>query len=144
MVEYLSVPSTSLVHGEGLSFDELALVEPLAIGAHGVQRANISKGEFVLVIGAGVRRFWAPWSLPGSQAEKSSPWTHPMNTACSFVRKEKLQGALRGQCTCHKCCRATDGCYQWGYAHSGLLMPRAARKPSIVLFNTWRMEEGMS
>ncbi|HOY21480.1 MAG TPA: zinc-binding alcohol dehydrogenase family protein, partial [Haliscomenobacter sp.] len=53
MVEYLSVPSSTLVHGEGLSFDELALVEPLAIGAHGVQRANIAKGEFVLVIGAG-------------------------------------------------------------------------------------------
>lgn len=53
MVEYLSVPSYSLVHGEGLSFDELALVEPLAIGAHGVKRADIKKGEFVLVIGAG-------------------------------------------------------------------------------------------
>ena len=53
MVEYLSVPSSTLVHGEGLTFDELALVEPLAIGAHGVQRANISKEEFVLVIGAG-------------------------------------------------------------------------------------------
>lgn len=53
MVEYLSVPSATLVHGEGLSFDELALVEPLAIGAHGVQRASIVKGEFVLVIGAG-------------------------------------------------------------------------------------------
>jgi threonine dehydrogenase-like Zn-dependent dehydrogenase len=43
MVEYLSVPSYSLVHGEGLSFDELALVEPLAIGAHGVRRAGVSK-----------------------------------------------------------------------------------------------------
>jgi 2-desacetyl-2-hydroxyethyl bacteriochlorophyllide A dehydrogenase len=53
MVEYLSVPSTSLVHGEGLSFDELALVEPLAIGAHGVRRAGVEPGEFVLVIGAG-------------------------------------------------------------------------------------------
>jgi 2-desacetyl-2-hydroxyethyl bacteriochlorophyllide A dehydrogenase len=53
MVEYLAVPSTSLVHGEGLSFDELALVEPLAIGAHGVQKAGIIEGEFVLVIGAG-------------------------------------------------------------------------------------------
>lgn len=53
MVEYLSVPSSSLIHGMGLSFDELALVEPLAIGAHGVRRANITKGEFVLVIGAG-------------------------------------------------------------------------------------------
>lgn len=53
MAEYLSVPSYSLIHGEGLSFDELALVEPLAIGAHGVRRAGVKKGEFVLVIGAG-------------------------------------------------------------------------------------------
>src|SRR6187402_1604926 len=53
MVEYLSIPSPSLLHGEGLNFDELALVEPLAIGAHGVRRAAIEPGEFVLVIGAG-------------------------------------------------------------------------------------------
>ena len=53
MVEYLSVPSRSLVHGKGLSLDELALVEPLAIGAHGVRRADIKSGENVLVIGAG-------------------------------------------------------------------------------------------
>ncbi|WP_207422507.1 zinc-binding alcohol dehydrogenase family protein [Desertivirga brevis] len=53
MAEYLSVPSSSLLHGEGLSFDELALVEPLAIGAHGVRRADVKPGEFVLVIGAG-------------------------------------------------------------------------------------------
>ncbi len=53
MVEYLSVPTYSLVHGDGLSFDELALVEPLSIGAHGVRRANVQPGEWVLVIGAG-------------------------------------------------------------------------------------------
>jgi 2-desacetyl-2-hydroxyethyl bacteriochlorophyllide A dehydrogenase len=53
MAEYLSVPSNSLIKGEGLSFDELALVEPLAIGAHGVRRAGIKEGEHVLVIGAG-------------------------------------------------------------------------------------------
>jgi 2-desacetyl-2-hydroxyethyl bacteriochlorophyllide A dehydrogenase len=53
MAEYISVPSHSLVHGSGLSYDELALVEPLAIGAHGAGRAQIKKGEFVLVIGAG-------------------------------------------------------------------------------------------
>src|SRR4051812_22632827 len=53
MVEYLSVPSASLLHGEGLSFDELALVEPLAIGAHGVRRAAVAPGEWVLIIGAG-------------------------------------------------------------------------------------------
>jgi len=53
MTEYLSIPSSSLLHGEGLNFDELALAEPLAIGAHGVRRAAIGPGEFVLVIGAG-------------------------------------------------------------------------------------------
>ena len=53
MAEYLSVPSSSLVHGDGLSFDELALVEPLSIGAHGVRRAKITEGEYVLIVGAG-------------------------------------------------------------------------------------------
>ena len=53
MTEYLSVPSSSLLHSEGLSFDELALIEPLAIGAHAVRRAAISTNEFVLVMGAG-------------------------------------------------------------------------------------------
>jgi 2-desacetyl-2-hydroxyethyl bacteriochlorophyllide A dehydrogenase len=53
MVEYLRVPSYSLVHGEGLSYDELALIEPLAIGAHGIRRASVQQGEFVVVIGAG-------------------------------------------------------------------------------------------
>ena len=53
MREYLAVPTYSLIHGEGLSDDELALVEPLAIGAHGVRRADVKPGEYVLVIGAG-------------------------------------------------------------------------------------------
>ncbi|UOG77072.1 zinc-binding alcohol dehydrogenase family protein [Hymenobacter tibetensis] len=53
MGEYLLVPTTSLIHGQGLSYDELALVEPLAIGAHGVRRAAVKPGEFVLVVGAG-------------------------------------------------------------------------------------------
>ncbi|HMR81909.1 MAG TPA: zinc-binding alcohol dehydrogenase family protein [Niabella sp.] len=53
MKEYISVPSKYLLHGEGLSFDELALVEPLAIGAHGVRRADVAPGDFVLIIGAG-------------------------------------------------------------------------------------------
>jgi len=53
MAEYLSVPSGTLIDGTGLNYDELALVEPLAIGAHGIRRAEVKKDEFVLVIGAG-------------------------------------------------------------------------------------------
>ena len=53
MVEYLSVPSFSLVKSEGLNYDALTLIEPLAIGAHGIRRASIIEDEFALVIGAG-------------------------------------------------------------------------------------------
>ena len=53
MREYLLVPSASLLHGNGLSPDELALTEPLAIGAHAIGRAAIQKEEWVLVAGAG-------------------------------------------------------------------------------------------
>ena len=53
MAAYMSVPVDSLVKSRGLPYDALALVEPLAIGAHGVSRARIMGGEFVLVTGAG-------------------------------------------------------------------------------------------
>jgi 2-desacetyl-2-hydroxyethyl bacteriochlorophyllide A dehydrogenase len=53
MVDYLSVPVDALVKSEGLGYDELALAEPLAIGAHGVRRAAIQTGEFTLIVGAG-------------------------------------------------------------------------------------------
>ena len=53
MCEFISVPVQYLIKGNGMSFDELALVEPLAIGAHGIRRAGVNPGEFVLVIGAG-------------------------------------------------------------------------------------------
>jgi 2-desacetyl-2-hydroxyethyl bacteriochlorophyllide A dehydrogenase len=51
--EYYLVPTYSLIHSRGLSFEELALTEPLAIGAHGVRRAEIKSGENVMIIGAG-------------------------------------------------------------------------------------------
>lgn len=53
MAEYLQVPTRLVLPAQGLSLDELALVEPLAIGAHGVRRAGVKPGEYVLVIGAG-------------------------------------------------------------------------------------------
>ncbi|MDB4382851.1 alcohol dehydrogenase catalytic domain-containing protein [Akkermansiaceae bacterium] len=47
------VPARKLHAGKNLSYDELALVETLAIGYHAVQRGNPQPGETVLVIGAG-------------------------------------------------------------------------------------------
>jgi 2-desacetyl-2-hydroxyethyl bacteriochlorophyllide A dehydrogenase len=53
MVDYFAIPSRLLVHGQDLDLTQLALVEPLAIGAHGIRIGNIRAGEFVLVMGAG-------------------------------------------------------------------------------------------
>ena len=53
LAAYFRVPDENPIHGNGLSADQLALIEPLAIGAHGVRRAAVSPGEFVLVVGAG-------------------------------------------------------------------------------------------
>jgi 2-desacetyl-2-hydroxyethyl bacteriochlorophyllide A dehydrogenase len=53
MCEYLTVPADHLVRADGLEWDQIALVECLAIGAHAVRRAEIRPGEYALVIGAG-------------------------------------------------------------------------------------------
>ena len=51
--ERLHVPIAKLHPSDHLTFDQLALVEPLAIGAHAVDRAALEPGESVLVIGTG-------------------------------------------------------------------------------------------
>ena len=48
-----TVPARKLHPGNQLSYDQLALVETLAIGLHAVNRGNPQPGETVLVIGAG-------------------------------------------------------------------------------------------
>ncbi|MCM3748715.1 zinc-binding alcohol dehydrogenase family protein [Paenibacillus pasadenensis] len=53
MRERIAVPATHLIRTAGLSLDESAMLEPLAIGAHAVRRSRVTKGETVLVIGAG-------------------------------------------------------------------------------------------
>src|SRR5258707_3613025 len=53
MVDYYSIPSRLLVHSNGLDLMDLAMVEPMAIGAHGIRSANVQPGQFILVIGAG-------------------------------------------------------------------------------------------
>lgn len=53
MGEYMNVPEYALIHGQGMSYDELAMVEPMAVGAHSIRITEIKKDEFVLVTGAG-------------------------------------------------------------------------------------------
>jgi 2-desacetyl-2-hydroxyethyl bacteriochlorophyllide A dehydrogenase len=53
MCEYIKVPIHKLHASKSLSFEQLAVVEPLSIGAHAVQRAGVTSQDLVLVIGAG-------------------------------------------------------------------------------------------
>ncbi|MGL1885118.1 MAG: zinc-binding alcohol dehydrogenase family protein [Reichenbachiella sp.] len=53
MQEQISVPTNILLPAGNLSDDEMAIVEPLAIGAHAIRRADVKKGETIVVIGCG-------------------------------------------------------------------------------------------
>lgn len=53
MQEYISVPVSSMIKKEGLTLEQLALAEPLAIGLHGIKRTDIQPGDQILVVGAG-------------------------------------------------------------------------------------------
>ena len=49
----LAIPAAKLHRSRKLSCDQLALVEMLGIGAHAVERAAVTRDDFVLVLGAG-------------------------------------------------------------------------------------------
>ena len=53
MQEIISVPERLLLPANDLSLDEIAIAEPLSIGAHALRRAQIRKGDTIVVIGCG-------------------------------------------------------------------------------------------
>ena len=53
MRPYFVLLARKLHVSKKLSFEQLALVETLAIGCHAVQRSGVTKDEFCLIIGAG-------------------------------------------------------------------------------------------
>ncbi|WP_298474142.1 zinc-binding alcohol dehydrogenase family protein [uncultured Maribacter sp.] len=53
MQETISVPVDLLIPANNLSDDQMAIVEPLAIGAHAIRRSMLQDGETVVVVGCG-------------------------------------------------------------------------------------------
>ncbi|MFL6617453.1 MAG: zinc-binding alcohol dehydrogenase family protein [Povalibacter sp.] len=53
LAEYVSVPQRFVFGAEGLTLDQIAMVEFLSIGAHAVSRAKLRDNQRVLVVGAG-------------------------------------------------------------------------------------------
>lgn len=53
LAEFAAIPAGKAMRAEGLGPRELALVEPLTVGAHAVARGQVAAGETVAVIGCG-------------------------------------------------------------------------------------------
>lgn len=53
LCEYLAIPWTKLMKAGGLSHTELAMVEPLTVGFHAVDRGRVQQGDTVVVLGCG-------------------------------------------------------------------------------------------
>jgi 2-desacetyl-2-hydroxyethyl bacteriochlorophyllide A dehydrogenase len=53
MAEFLAVPEKAVMDATGLTLDQAAMMEFLAIGAHAVARAQLGEKDRVLVVGAG-------------------------------------------------------------------------------------------
>ena len=53
MADYVCVPETNVAPADGVTLDQAAMIEFLAIGAHAVRRASPRKDDRILVAGAG-------------------------------------------------------------------------------------------
>ncbi len=53
MAELISVPAQNVIPADGIPLDDAAMIEFLAIGAHGVKRGGITARDRVLVTGSG-------------------------------------------------------------------------------------------
>lgn len=51
--EYITMPIERIIDGKGLSARQLALIEPFSISNHALSRAEVKKGDHLLIMGAG-------------------------------------------------------------------------------------------
>jgi threonine dehydrogenase-like Zn-dependent dehydrogenase len=71
----MAVPADKLHRATKLSPEQIALVEPLVIGAHGVERAAPKAGEPTVIIGMGPIGLAAAMFLPRLRAQIWCAWT---------------------------------------------------------------------
>lgn len=83
MRQLLAVPLDHLHKSSRLTFDQLALVEPMSIGAHAVARSGLSEGTSVLVVGAG------PIGLGATQFARAAG-AHVRVLEISLSRRESI------------------------------------------------------
>jgi threonine dehydrogenase-like Zn-dependent dehydrogenase len=53
MQEYFLYNSENIFPANGLTLEQIAMIEPLSIGSHAIERATIKPGDIVMIVGAG-------------------------------------------------------------------------------------------
>ena len=53
MQEYFICDADLVFPANGLSLDQIAVIEPIAIGSHAIERADVKSDDIVLIVGAG-------------------------------------------------------------------------------------------
>ena len=104
--DLLTVPAQALVRADGLSVEQMAMVENQSIGAHAVRRAQIQPGETALVIGAGPIGFGVTQfarlagaevllaDLSAARLELARRWLAPRQTLAAGPDLEQQLAAL--------------------------------------------------
>lgn len=89
MAEYVVVPSANVVPlAEGMTFEQGAIVEPTAVAVHALRRADLSRVNRLLVIGAG------PIGLQTVQV--ASAWGNPTIIVTDIVDSRLLLASQLG------------------------------------------------
>jgi alcohol dehydrogenase len=110
MRPYFSVPARKLHPSQQLNFEQLALVETLAIGCHAVSRSGITRDETCLVIGAGpiglatlefVKLTGAKTIVLDVSQQRLDFCRRAMGINDILQPSDKLEAALRERCDGH-------------------------------------------
>lgn len=104
--EYITMPIERIYDGKGLDPKVLALIEPFCISYHGVSRADVKKGERVLVVGAGTIGVLAAVAAKAKGAEV---------TICD-VAPDKLDYAYKTFALDHKLLNESPEAFEKGVA----------------------------
>lgn len=104
--EYITMPIERIYDGKGLSAKVLSLIEPFCISYHGISRANVQKGERVLVVGAGTIGVLAAVAAKAKGAEV---------TICD-VAEDKLDYAYKTFQLDHKLLNSSPEAFEKGVA----------------------------
>ena len=105
--EYLTVPEGFVHKAEGVTLDQAAMIEFLAIGAHAVRRAQVHAGQRVLVVGGPHRHgrnrlLEAAGRAVFALDSRADPWR-----SAETARHDRGRGAGPGKSTSSPRCRPT-------------------------------------